>query len=241
MDFKIKAKQDFIFFGVRFVEELISEQHLQCDWFVKDGGVVLKDQACCLVSCENQIFVNKLLGFLCYLSGVVTLVRCFVKNTSISVVASSTSHSIHRKNKQTNTKSTLGNILHDPKAKHLDFSNSNTKENQRLSYWEQQAIEMGGGQIEPELPNRIFQDEKSFFESLKQPEKLFCFDTSYLSLSKIKSLIKELPDSSVKGIYGNFKPENCKTFSDIPVQIVWSSLLQGHFPRVQMVRENEKK
>ena len=239
MDFKIKAKQDFIFFGVCFIEELISEQHSQCDWFVGDGDMVLKNQTCCFISGKDSLSVDKLLDFLCYLSGVATLVRCFAKNTSMSVVASSTSHSIHRKNKQMQTKNTLENFLHDSKTKHLDFSDSNTKENQRLSYWEQQAIKMGGGQMEPDLPGRIFQDEKSFLKSFKQPEKLFCFDANCLSLSKIKALIKELPESSVKGIYGNFKPENCKTFSDVPVQILWPSLLQGYFPRIQMVQENE--
>lgn len=214
MNFKIKAKQDFIFFGVSFVEKCFPEEKLT--WFVKDGSLVLKGQTCFMVSDKKQsVSLDKLLDFLCYLSGGATLVRCFVNSSSVPVVASSTEHSIFT-NKKKNYKQPVI---------------------QSLAYWEEESIKVGGGQLEPRLPTHIFQDKEMDLKSFKKSvKKVFCFNADYLNTSRMKSLLMELPENTVKGIYGSFRPESSKTFPSFSFQILWPSLLQGCFPRVQMIK-----
>ena len=217
MDFKIKAKQDFIFFGVSFIKEWLSEEEgLQFQWFVHDGDVVLKNQTCCMVHCEKQNFhLDKLLDFLCYLSGGTTLVRCFVNSSSVPVVASSTEHSI------------LGKKEKEAPSIHS------------LAYWEEESVKAGGGQLEPRIPKKIFQNKEMILKNLKNVKKFFCFNEDSLNTSEIESLITELPEDVTKGIYGSFRPEHCKAFSSSTFQVLWPGLLQGYFPRVQMIKCSE--
>ena len=253
MDFKIKAKQDFVFFGVTFCEEWCSQgKALQFEWFVCDGDLVLKNQTCCIVHCEDQALssLDKLLDFLCYLSGGATLVRCFVSSSSVSVVASSTECSILGKEERKkiseytfNNSGESQSILFNGKDS-SEKTTTKTEKNQKilsshsLAYWEEKAIKAGGGQLEPKLPIKIFQDEETVLRNLKTLGKVFCFDTNYLSTSKIESLIKKCPENTLKGVYGSFRPENCKAFPS-SFQVLWPGLLQGYFPRIQMIKCND--
>lgn len=254
MVFKIKAKQDIIFFGVSFCEEWCSkEKALQFEWFVHDGDLVLKNQTCCIVNYEDRAFssLDRLLDFLSYLSGAITLVRCFVNSSSVSVVASSTEHSIFGKKEReafseyafNNNKEEFQSILFNGKGSSKKTTpkaerNQKTLSSHSLAYWEEKAIKAGGGQLEPKLPSKIFQDEEAALRNLKTIRKIFCFNTNYLSASKIESLIKKCPENSLKGVYGSFRPEHCRIFSS-GFQVLWPDLLQGYFPRIQMIKCND--
>lgn len=249
MDFKIKAKQDFIFFGVSFIEEWFSEEEtLQFKWFVHDGALVLKNQTCCIVRCENRTFsLDKLLDFLCYLSGGATLVRCFVNSSSVPVVASATEYSILKKNKEkafseySFNKIKGESVLFKKKyseEKHFPKGRKDYKPPSihSLAYWEEESVKAGGGQLEPRIPEQIFQDKEVILRNLKSLKKIFCFHADYLNTSKMASLVMKLPENVIKGVYGSFRPEHCKAFPSSTFQVLWPSLLQGYFPRVQMIR-----
>lgn len=232
MHFKIKAKQDFIFFGIPFVEKWTIGKPLEFDWLVRDGEMVLQNQTCCLVSCEKNVSLKKLLDFLSYLSGAATLVRCFAQHSSVPVVASPTatsSSNFSEKEKNQNSSS-----LDQEEA-----SPSKEKPSPSLAYWEEQAIKAGGGVIKPELPTDILHKKETLKEKyFKNQKKLFCLNMDSMNLSQIESIIKELPEKTPKGIYGSFKPENCKKLSTLSLQFLWPKWLQGHFPRVQITQEN---
>ena len=230
MNFKIKAKQDFIFFGIPFVEKWTTGKPLEFDWLVGDGEMVLKNQTCCIINCEQNLSFEKVLDFLCYLSGAATLVCCFVKNSDVPVVASSTFHSL-----QAETKRPLPSTNQENKK---GFSGLNEKQLLSLSYWEEQAIKAGGGVIEPKLPTDILQKESLKEKNLKTAGNLFCLSRDSMNLSQIASMIEELPEKASKGVYGSFKPENCKKLSALSLQFLWPKWLQGHFPKVQMIQEN---
>lgn len=249
MNVKIKAKQDFIFFGVSFVEKWFPKEKLT--WFVRDGSLVLKNQTCFIAPYKKQsVSLDKLLDFLCYLSGGATLARCFVNSSSVPVVASSTERSIFTEKKgeifsEHSVNNSSEKFFSFRKESFGDKCSKKEKKNysqsgiRSLTYWEEEAIKAGGGELEPGLPAHIFQDKEMDLKSSKSAKKVFCFNADYLSVSKMKSLFVELPKNTIKGVYGSFRPESGKAFPSPSFQILWPSLLQGYFPRVQMIKCND--
>ena len=241
MNFRVKAKQDFIFFGVSFVEKWFPKEAFK--WFVRDGSLALKNQTCFIVNNKNPVFsLDKLLDFLCYLSGGATLTRCFVSSSSLPIVASSTEYSAFRMG-ETFLKQDLSNSSGKPfflkekgfAEKHSVTEKKNYKKPsmRSLAYWEEESIKIGGGQLGPRLPAQIFQNKEMALKNVKTIKQVFCLNADYVNTSKIEPFIMELSDSIIKGVYGSFKPEHSKAFSSSSFQVLWPGLLQGYFPRGQ--------
>lgn len=236
MDFQIRAHQDFIFFGRNALESLVSvPEAIEWEWFVKDGDLVCENQTCLTVRSDDASLLDSVLDFLCYLSGGATLARCFVENSMVPVVGCSTKKSQKNDVNDSFWQDKIKNYstleeTHPTKA----ASDQKMAADDTLSYWENQAIQAGGASTEPLLPAYICQSEKSFKENARRQEKLFVFDSDYLSPQTIESLIRKLPESTVKGVCGAFNPESCSEFLNLRLQVLWPSLLQGYFPRAEM-------
>ena len=89
--FRVRAGQDFIFFGRSFGDSLLKNAPgSEISWFFNDGDCVLKGQTILrglhdTADPENSPYLQSL----CYLSGVATFVRCYVENAGACPVIGS--------------------------------------------------------------------------------------------------------------------------------------------------------
>ena len=93
-DFFFQSEQDGLFFGLEFLNHLLSENSIEkseITAFLQDGDCVFKGQTILGIRSQNSSFQKEdILSIVSYFSGVYTLVSCFVeKQWDFSIIGSS--------------------------------------------------------------------------------------------------------------------------------------------------------
>ena len=92
----VKAGQDCLFYGIEFSKEFFKETSVKIDWLIKEGDCLLKGQSCALIKTSSEDYekVKDFVRACSYLSGVATLVCCYVESSlGIKVVGSESRNS----------------------------------------------------------------------------------------------------------------------------------------------------
>ena len=196
----IKTDQDAIFHGSVFAEEFIQGSSIKIDWLVEAGSPLLKGQSCAILQAheEDQDKVRDLIKALSYLSGIATLVCCYIESAhEIKVVGS--------------------------EAKNSSFNE-----------WELKIIQDMKGFIKPLLPLWLITSKEQLPSLLKQNPQSIALNKNLLNKENLVALLNEIPKDITKGIYGQLLPQDLEELSDLPIDVCWPELLQGHFPSIKM-------
>ena len=92
----VKAGQDCLFYGIEFSKEFFKDTSIKINWLVKEGDCLLKGQSCALIQASVKDYekVKESVRACSYLSGIATLVCCYVESSlGIKVVGSASRNS----------------------------------------------------------------------------------------------------------------------------------------------------